>query len=747
MHRVPLKNWNFTKESRTEPVTLPHCWNRAEEGKDYYRGCCLYECRLSHPLRSDRVYYLEFEGANSVARLEVNGKPAGEHRGGYSTFRFNITALREGENDLIQVYVDNSHREDVYPLMADFAFMGGLYRPVWLIETGEARFDLDDGGSDGVYVRQEELSRELVRFRVDGGITLPSAPADYSCRCEVISPEGETVLGDEQAVTGERVIFSFALENPRLWEGLNSPALYEVRLFLRQGDQERDRRTVRTGFRLPQTDPARGFLLNRSSYPLRGVSRHQDRAGVGWALTEEHFREDLALIREMGANAIRLAHYQHSREFYDLCDREGFVVWGEIPYISRTSREDKKGTNALSQLEELIKQNYNRPSLCFWGLQNEITIGGKKEWARKITGKLHRKAKKLDPIRLTGQSQVGHYSDEGSLNGVSDCLGYNKYFGWYYGECSQMDEWLTQFARNHPTVPLGITEYGAEGLTRYHNDAPRREDYSEEYHALYHEETLKIFNRHPRLWGTFVWNMFDFSSPIRDEGGVLGMNNKGLVSYDRKTRKDAFYWYKAHWNDEPMVHITGKKYLKRRGKTMEVKVYTNQATVVLEVNGKTWDEALVKDRTALFSQVPLKRRGITMLRVRGIGVTGREECIDRAGFHRVRRGEPSYVCPEKDPFHFLKNWFEGEPDEEIPPLEFPEGFLSIRDKIRVIIKYPRGEEVLRKYAGPLYDHPMFPMAKGFSPEKLTELRPGTVPDSFMARLNGELTQIPRKSAH
>ncbi|MBN2626651.1 MAG: hypothetical protein JXA95_08295, partial [Spirochaetales bacterium] len=481
----------------------------------------------------------------------------------------------------------------------------------------------------------------------------------------------------------------------------------------------------------------KGFFLNGRSHPLRGVSRHQDRAGRGWALTEKDEREDLALIGEMGANAIRLAHYQHSRSFMDRCDREGYVVWAEIPYISRTSREDKKGTNALEQLEELIRQNYNRPSICFWGLQNEITIGGKKEWAAAVTKKLHRRAKELDPVRLTAQSQVGHYPDGGSLNRVADCLGYNKYFGWYYGEVSHMDTWLGEFLARKKHPPLGITEYGAEGLAAWHSDRPRKEDYTEEYQARYHEQILGIFAKHPALWGTFVWNMFDFASPLRDEGGVKGMNNKGLVSYDRTVKKDAFFWYKANWNDAPLVHITGKRFFHRKGRTMDLTVYTNQSLLVLEVNGRERTSREATEKKVTFEKVPLKRRGITSVQVRAVdGI-----CADRAAFVRVRRTDPAYVCPEKDPFHFLKNWFEGEPEEEVTPLRFPEGRLSVRDKIRVILKYPRGEEVIRKYAGPLLDHPMFSMVKGFSPEKLTELRPGVVPDAFLSRLNEELTGI------
>ncbi|MDC7220705.1 MAG: glycoside hydrolase family 2 TIM barrel-domain containing protein [Spirochaetales bacterium] len=740
MKRYPLKEWTFTKENRSEQVTLPHCWNSASEGPDYYRGTCIYQCLLPGKPCKDKVYYLEFGAANSVARVQVNGKLAGEHRGGYSRFRYNITHLLREDKNALLVAVDNSHREDIYPLMADFAFMGGLYRPVWLIETEEDRFDLDDFSSDGVYVHQKSLSLDRVDFDVEALLTLAGDGKELYCLCEVISPEGEVLLREKSPVEERKIRFSFSLDNPRLWEGRHSPTLYGIQLCLMGGGEKLDRRRLFTGFRTIETHPAKGFLLNGKSYPLRGVSRHQDREGVGWALNQNHLSEDIKIIEEMGANAIRLAHYQHIRDFYQLCDREGYVVWAEIPYISRTSHEDKKGSNALLQLEELIKQNYNSPSVCFWGLQNEITIGSQKDWARIITQKMQERAKELDPGRLTAQSQVGHYADDGPLNEISDCLGYNKYYGWYYEDCSQMDRWLKEFAQKNPQIPLGITEYGAEGLTTYHSDSPRREDYSEEYHAQFHEEILNIFNRHPRLWGTFVWNMFDFASPMRDEGGVQGMNNKGLVSYDRKTRKDAFYWYKANWNEDPMVHITGKRFQKRQGKTMEIKVYSNLASVILEVNGREWDEAPVSDKTAEFSQIPLKKRGITTVKVRAFDKKGKELCSDRARFNRVWRAEKSYICPE-DPFHFLKNWFEGEADEEIPPMEFPEGYLSIKDKIRVILKYPKGKELIRKYAGPLYEHPMFPMARGFTPEKLAEARPGTVPESFLARINGELNKI------
>jgi beta-galactosidase len=624
--------------------------------------------------------------------------------------------------------------------MADFAFMGGLYRPAWLIETEVTRFSLDDCGSEGVYIKQKSLTSEKVDFDVEALITRASSSSSLTCRCVIYSPQGELLLQQEKIIESDKLLFSFSLRNPHLWAGSSSPKLYQVNLSLSHAKEERDQRSIISGFRTPQVDPEKGFILNGQIYPLRGISRHQDRRDSGWAIKKDAMEEDIKLIKEMGANAIRLAHYQHIRSFYQLCDREGFIVWAEIPYISRTSREDKTGGNALLQLEELIKQNYNSPSICFWGLQNEITIGGKKDWARKITTKLHELAKNLDPLRLTSQSQVGHYKDEGSLNNVTDCLGYNKYFGWYYGKCSDMNQWLTIFASKHPKIALAITEYGADGLTAYHNDQPRQNDYSEEYQALYHEKMITILQQHPRLWGTFVWNMFDFASPMRDEGGVKGMNNKGLVTYDRTTKKDAYYIYKAFWNKDPMIHITGKNYLKRRGKTIDLKIYTNQLSVILDINGKTWAESPVEGNKAFFTHVPLKRRGITNIKVRAIGKEG-EMCHDRAQFYRVRKKENTYICPEKDPYHFLKNWFEGETTEEAPPLKYPKGYLSIKEKIRIILKYPEGEAVIHKYAGPLYDHPMFPMAKSFTPEKLAAMRPGTVPDSFLARLNDELNEI------
>jgi beta-galactosidase len=754
-------NWKFAKPG-DEPaaVRLPHTWNALDGqdgGNDYWRGEGRYVRSISADFTPGQRVYLECEAANSIARVLVDGEEIGIHKGGYSTFRFDITdRLSSGTAAELEIRVDNAHYEDVYPLMADFTFFGGLYRDVYLIIAGELRFDLDDDGSEGVYVSQKSVREERAELEIEARIcSAGPAAARGTLHAVLFDADRNPVAAASAAAAADSVKLGLSVDAPHLWNGVNDPYLYELEVSLLSSGEIVDLRRIPTGLRYFSFSAETGLSLNGKQLPLKGVSRHQDRKDKGWALSRSDMEEDMAIITEMGANSIRLAHYQHNKYFYELCDRAGIVAWAEIPYISMTSSEDTTGANAKSQMTELVKQNYNHASILIWGVQNEITIGGKEDNIEGIVTELHALTKTLDPYRVTAQAQVGHHPDDDSMNRITDLIGYNKYYGWYYDTAEDMGKWLDAFHAEYPDIPLGLTEYGCEAVIKYHNDDPKRSDYSEEYQTWYHHEMIKTWNDRPWLWGTYVWNMFDFASDLRDEGGVKGMNNKGLVTHDRSIRKDSFYVYQAYWSDEPVLHIAGKRYVNRpKGKT-EIRVITNLPEVELFVDGKSQGRQAVAENMTVFRGVKLGS-GDHAISVRGIdprkpGQNGVElpgsaaHIYDSCILTGVKKPDESYVSPSSEGImDGIANWFD-DAGGEAEPLEFPEGMFSVKDRIKDILKNEEGEAVLREHMAAMFEHSAFPMIKGFSIEKIAGMAPDQFNAGFLSRLNRELTQI-KKSA-
>lgn len=571
---LPLNNdWVFCKEGVKETVNLPHTWNGidGQGGTDgsYYRGACTYTRILP---KYEGKTYLEFKGANSVCTVKINGRKVGTHEGGYSTFRFEVSSFLTSPKNFLEVTVDNGENKKVYPGFADFTFYGGLYREVNLItDVPETHFSLDDYGSKGIYVTP----------KMNGDVKVKAIISNYNKAVkvlyEVLDKEGNVV-----ACAGDRE--KLHVEEPILWNGMKNPYLYTLRASLIKGDEVIDKTEVRFGFRDIKFDANDGCYLNGEYIKLKGVSRHQDREAIGNALTIKEHTEDLEIIKDMGANSLRLAHYQQAEEFYDLCDEMGFLVWAEIPVISRYSKAAQD--NALSQLEELIKQNMHHASIYAWGVQNEITITSENETLIEGIKELNAYAKLLDPSRPTTCAQFTMCGINSELNKITDILAYNHYFGWYMKTCDGLDEWLAKFREANPDLKLGISEYGAEGVLGYFSDNPAQGDYSEGYQAMYHEHYIKTVNANKWIWGSYVWNMFDFGSAVRNEGGVKGRNNKGLVTFDRKTKKDAFYLYKAFWAEDKFVHLVGDRYPLRKIGMQKFKVYSNCDKVQIKVNNK-----------------------------------------------------------------------------------------------------------------------------------------------------------------
>lgn len=751
------KDWCFLKESCSvkdltdkpfENISIPHTWNGLDGqdgGDDYHRGLCWYKKSFTINEKISGKVFIEFEAVNSVANVYINGNHLGEHRGGYSLFRFDITDfLIDGENELL-VSADNSHFEEVYPLFADFTFYGGIYRDVNLVIAEPIHFDMTDYGSSGVFITQKDVSASHAKIEVKSKITNTTdiAAIDYSVR--LLDASGKKVSENTTRLSlaqHTEAILPIEIETPVLWDGRENPYLYSCEVELSSDGNIFDSISVHTGLRFFEFDGDKGFILNGKQMKLNGVSRHQDRETVGNALTHEHQIEDMELIKELGANSIRLAHYQHNRFFYDLCDKNGMVVWAEIPYISRTAEIEDYAENAISQMHELVRQNYNHSSIIMWGVQNEIGIFPDEKPLDEIVKTINAVVKQDDTSRVTTQAQVMMIDENDPANWETDTVAFNQYHGWYVGETSGYDTFINKFREANPNKCFGYSEYGAEGIITLHSDDPKVKDYTEEYHAKYHEEVMAIFNKYEFIWGTYVWNMFDFGSDMRDEGGVKGRNNKGLVNFGRTVKKDAFFFYKSLWSKDDVLHITSKRFVDRHTSSIEVKVYSNLNEVTLTVNGKE-TETITSDSTIFVFDIKLKRG-------KNIIIASAGSIKDSVMFRKVRKQNLSYVLPdsEKDKgFNFdsmgpdenVKNWFDS--DAEVGEMEFPEGYFSIKDRIKDIIAVPEGEELLNKYLKPLMEHSMFSMIKKQSLEAIFGFRPDAVPDALKYKLNCELNKI------
>ena len=673
-------DWKFTKHADTIPaalpsdweqLSLPHSWNAidGQDGdNDYYRGKGYYAKAIKKAdLPEAEQYYLEIRGANSSADVYLNGEQLAHHDGGYSTWRVNLTDALTDEN-LLVIVVDNSANETVYPQMADFTFYGGLYRDVNLICVAASHFDLDYYGGPGLMVTPEICDKDA-KVEIECFVTNKTDAQQLHYVIE--DKEGKVVA--ETSTADTKVTLN--IKDVTLWHGRKNPYLYTAKIELIQSGKVVDNVSARFGCRTFKIDPDNGFILNGEEYPLRGVSRHQDRWQKGNALSKEDHKEDIELIYEVGATTIRLAHYQHDQYFYDLCDEYGLVIWAEIPYISKhmpTGRE-----NTISQMKELITQNYNHASIVVWGLSNEIGIGGSDEDLLENHRILNDMCHEMDKTRLTTIAAVSMCKIDDPYLQIPDVVSYNHYFGWYGGETDMNGPWFDKFHATHPNIPIGCSEYGCEALN-WHTSDPMQGDYTEEYQAYYHEELIKQFFTRKYMWATHVWNMFDFGADARNEGGENGQNHKGLVTIDRKYKKDAFYAYKAWLSDEPFVHLCGKRYVDRVEDVTKVTVYSNQPEVELFANGVSLGKQ-TSDVHFFYFDVPNK--DTTNL----IAVAG--DCKDESTIRKVDTFNEDYRLKEKGA---ILNWFD---------IDAPEGRLSLNDKMSDIISTVRGKLMFVKLMG------------------------------------------------
>lgn len=574
-------------------VSLPHTWN-AQDGQDggnnYFRGTGWYRRHFeASPAWAGREVYIQFDGANRRTDVYLNGQLLGTHTGGFARFRFDASGYLKPGDNLLAVRVNNEVN-GVPPTAADFTFFGGIYRGVSLLVTDRLQVETMDYASPGVYLKQEHVSRE----RADLSVTTKLAnherrAADLTVRVVVADARGRRVKESESNVKVEaggraEAVARLALARPHLWDGLRDPYLYKVFAEVYEGRRLRDRVEQPLGLRFFSVDPDAGFFLNGTHVDLHGVNRHQDRPNKGWAISEADEREDFALIREVGASAIRVAHYQQSQLWYSLADEQGVVMWAEIPFVGPALDEPSFADNAVEQLRELIRQNYNHPAILFWGVGNE-TRGAA---ADALIARLAAEVRAEDPTRLS--TYASDHADDDPKNWHTDVTAFNRYFGWYVGAAQDFAAWADRIHRQFPRARVGVSEYGAGASVVQHEAAPARPQpasrwHPEEYQAIFHETYWNAMRTRPFLWCKFVWNMFDFAVDQRNEGDTPGRNDKGLVTYDRKTRKDAFYWYKANWSDQPVLYITSRRYTRRTSPATDVKVYSNADSVELFVNG------------------------------------------------------------------------------------------------------------------------------------------------------------------
>lgn len=684
--KLLTENWKFKKAASSVPaalptdwetVSLPYTWNGEDGqdgGNDYFRGSgCFVRAVSRSELPSGAVQYVRFGAVNASAEVYWNGEKLAHHDGGYSAFCVRLPEIRE--ENLLTVIADNAPSDTVYPQLADFTFYGGIYREVTLIGVDTQHFDLEYYGAPGIAVTPT-VQGTSAQVQIDTYVQ-----TDRPCEilCEILADGVPVWQGRTDAETHSLTAF---LPNVHLWNGTADPYLYTARATLLCGGEAVDTVSSRFGCRYFEIDAQKGFLLNGKPYPLRGVSRHQDRPAVGNALTDAQHREDIALICEMGANTVRLAHYQHAQSFYDLCDEKGLVVWAEIPYISKHLPNALENTR--TQLTELICQNYNHPSIVVWGLSNEITMNTPPTDASMLANHkmLNDLAHRLDKTRLTTLAVVSMCGIDEEYVHLTDVVSYNHYFGWYGGNVHMNGPWFDDFHKKYPNRPIGISEYGCEALN-WHTSDPEQGDYTEEYQAYYHEEMIKQIIDRPYLWATHVWNMFDFAADARAEGGENGMNHKGLVTFDRTYKKDSFYAYKAWLSQEPFVHICGKRYVNRTENPAKVTVYSNCAQVELFANGKSCGKQ--KKGKYPFFYFEAENADVTVLTAKA------GDCTDTAELRRVAEFDDSYRMKDEGG---VINWFE---------ITAPAGYFSVNDTIGSVFATVRGKLFLLKFLKVLLD--------------------------------------------
>ena len=606
-----------------QAVNLPHTWNNLDGqdgGDDYYRGVGWYRRPLTVDAQhAGKSLFLKFDGAATVADVFINGKRVGAHAGNFAAFCFDVTSfLHVGKKNVIAVKVNNAKNPEIAPLSGDFTIFGGLYRPAHLLVLDKLSISPLDYASPGVYIKQVRVTADSAELEITSKLrNANDAAKTATVRCAITDANGKSVASirsrqEVPANGGADTVQTLTLVQPHLWNGRADPYLYQVTVEVSDGDRVVDSVLQPLGVRFFRVDPNEGFFLNGQRFALHGVNRHQDRLDKGWAIGPAEHEEDFNLILELGCTGVRLAHYQQAQYFYDLCDRGGLVVWAELCLVNELGASKAFSENARQQLTELVKQNFNHSSIAFWGVYNELH--SKTSWVEApaawgLIPELNKLVKQLDPTRLS--TAAASINPEEPLNLVTDTLAFNRYPGWYFGAATDWPAVLDDLRRKLPGTSVGIGEYGAGASIHQHEINPQQPKtdgpwHPEEWQCVIHEVAWKAMNERPWLWCTFIWNMFDFAVDNRNEGDHPGRNDKGLITYDRKVKKDAFYWYKVNWTTELVVYITSRRFTQRVEPETPVKIYSNCDEVELKVNGVTRGSVRSEDCIFLWKEITLK---------------------------------------------------------------------------------------------------------------------------------------------
>jgi beta-galactosidase len=631
------KGWRFIKaetpgasqpefdDSVWTQVSVPHTWNAedGQTGKGYYRGPGWYRLHIAVPERTTgQRLFVHFGAASLVSDVYCNGRHVGHHRGGFAAFSYELTRfVNWGKDNVLAVRVSNEWAADVAPLEGDFNMFGGLYRPVQLILTDSVCISPLDYGGPGVYLKQAKVKPNAATIEATVKVSnVYLADKEANVKITVLDADNKIIASSEKtsAINSPTtpIVQTLTIQKPHLWNGRKDPYLYTVRANLFIGEKNVDSLEQPLGLRYFRVDPKEGFFLNGQPYPLHGVCKHQDIQGRGWAMTRQDMEGDMAIMSELGVTCVRLAHYQHGDYMYELCDKAGMVVWTEIPLVNYILNSEGFRNNARQQLIELIRQNYNHSSVICWGLYNELVQGGgdrNQEYPRALIKELNALAHQEDTARPTTAASNDPALRYPGLRDIADLEAWNVYPGWYWGRPEDISSKLDEYNEQVKYKGLGVSEYGAGASIQQHEQGmiqrPKTDGkwHPEEWQAFVHEKTYAEIEKRPFVWGSFVWCMFDFASDWRNEGDRRGINDKGLVTYDRRVKKDAFYFYKAAWSGEPVVYITSRRHTPRNSQTTPVKIYTNCQEVELKVNGVSLGSHESENHTCLWSDVNLQK--------------------------------------------------------------------------------------------------------------------------------------------
>ena len=738
-------SWSFHKENEaSEQVRIPHTYNSADgqSGTSMWRGRGFYTRKLMITEADlKQSLFLEIGAAAMVSTVYINGQKVYENTCPYALYRMSINEyVNEGENQ-IEIVTDNSANDAVYPQMADFSFYGGLYRDVKVIAAPKIHFDYLDGSRDGVQIRTvKEENGSCWKVVGTGSIVCEKAKSKGKVRMLLLD-QGEVVCETSASMEfSGKDMFSLSLEisDPHLWMGTEDPYLYQVKLELYEEKTVVEERSISTGFRTIQITSDQGLFLNGKHVKLRGVARHQDFGGVGNAVSKENMECDMQLIKEIGANSVRLSHYQHDDYFYQRCDEEGILVWAEVPFISIISENEAAEDNIREQMRRLILQCGNHTSVYCWGVQNEITIAGENEEIHAHVKRMSEYTKNLDPDRYTAEANIYSVANESPINRLAELVGYNLYYGWYYDTIPGLQKRLDEFHAACPDIPLLVTEYGVDTNPQYHSYEPKTKDYTEEYQLLFTDNALRSFEERPYFVGSYVWNLCDFGSANRDEGGKQGQNQKGLVTIDRKIKKDAFYLYKAYWSENPFVKLAGSRFVNRHKEENTITVLSNLKKLELLVNDKSTAKTETVNPMTSFEGILLSK-GENQIVVRGYDAQG--NLYEDQMILNYTEEDKNYQYVKKDEGGNVINWFEKFDLTDAEEIQLdPEGFSSA-DKVGTIMKNPEGEKVILKYFGTMVEHPKFAMMKAMTLDAMGKLKNLGIPQELITVINKELNQI------